>query len=97
VTGPTWEATLRPKDGSVVEGDKRQIGVVFVVRLDSPDADPIEVASRQVRAWTGRGLKRKGEDVANEIIDRDRRKIRTAIRTKIDRKQAALDKQLTSE
>lgn len=93
MNGPTWEASLRPKDGSVVEGDKRQIGIVFVVRLDMPGDEPVKVGTREVRAWTNPGLERKGQRVADEIIDRDRRKIRTEIQARIDRLQA----QLTSE
>jgi len=94
---PQWEATLTPKDGSVVNGDKREIGVVSVVRLDSPDADPVKVASREVRALTLIGLRRKADRIANDLIDRDRRKVKAAIQAKIDRKQAELDKQLSSQ
>jgi len=90
---PQWEATLTPKDGSVVNGDKREIGVVSVVRLDKPDAEPVKVASREVRALTWIGLQRKADRIANDLVDRDRRKVKAAIQAKIDR----LEAQLTSE
>jgi hypothetical protein len=87
---PKWEATLSPKDGNVVEGDIREIGVVHVVRLDHPDSEPVKVATRQVRAMTGWGLARKADRVANDLIDRDRRRLASEIQAKIDRLTAQL-------
>lgn len=88
--GPEYDPELTRKQGSVVEGDNRQIGVLVVYRIDGPDAKPVKVAARQVRAWTWRGVVKKSDKVANEIVTADRNRLKRLIQDKIDRKTQEL-------